>query len=62
MIWPFSAGVVRLAVAAGGGAIAATYFAADTTPLFACLSAGLVCFGGLISGSLFSRVWNPRGS
>ncbi|MCZ6591771.1 MAG: MATE family efflux transporter [Alphaproteobacteria bacterium] len=62
MIWPFSAGVVRLAVAAGGGAIAATYFAADTTPLFACLSAGLVCFGGLIAGSLFSRVWNPRGS
>ncbi len=60
MIWPFSAGVVRLGVAAGGGTIAATYFAADLAPLFACLSAGLVCFGGLIAGSLFSRVWNPR--
>jgi len=62
MIWPFSAGVVRLGVAAGGGTIAATYFAADLAPLFACLSAGLVCFGGLIAGSLFSRVWNPRDS
>jgi putative MATE family efflux protein len=62
MIWPFSAGVVRLAVAAGGGTIAAIYFAADTDLLFVFLAAGLVSFGGLIAGSLFNRVWNPQGS
>ena len=62
MIWPFSAGVVRLAVAAGGGTIAAIYVTADTDLLFVFLAAGLVSFGGLIAGSLFSRVWNPQGS
>lgn len=60
MIWPFSAGAVRLVVAAGGAAVAAAYFTGETALMFGCLAAGLVCFGGLIAGSLFSRVWNPR--
>lgn len=60
MVWPFTAGAVRLAVAAGGAAVATTYLA-DVAALFVCLSAGLVCFGGVIAGSLhFSHVWNPR--
>lgn len=59
MVWPFSAGVLRLVVAAGGGAIAVALYADDPTMLFVCVAAGLVCFGGPIAASLFSRVWHP---
>jgi putative MATE family efflux protein len=59
MVWPFSAGVLRLVVAAGGGAIAVAVYADDPTMLFVCVAAGLVCFGGPIAASLFSRVWHP---
>ena len=59
MKWPFTAGALRLTVAAGGAAIAAKIFAGDPNVMFACISAGLFCFGGLIAWSLFSRVWNP---
>ncbi len=59
MVWPFTAGVLRLVVAAGGGMIAAAVFTDDPSMLFACLAAGLFCFGGLIAWSLLFRVWNP---
>ena len=60
MMWPFTAGTLRLIVAAGGGALAVAVYPGDTSLLFAFISAGLVCFGGLIAWSLFSRVWDPR--
>ena len=60
MIWPFTAGVVRLVVAAGGGALAALAFGASLDVLFGFVAAGLVLFGGIIAGSLKSRVWNPE--
>ena len=60
MVWPFTAGVLRLVVAAGGGALAVTVFADGMGILFACIAAGLLCFGGLIAWSLLSVVWNPR--
>lgn len=28
--------------------------------LFACIDAGLFCFGDLVAASLFGRIWNPR--
>lgn len=59
MKWPFTAGTLRLIIAAGGAAIAAKFFVDAQNMMFACLSAGLFCFGGLIAWSLFSRVWNP---
>jgi len=59
MKWPFTAGTLRLIIAAGGAAIAAKIYVDEPSILFACLSAGLFCFGGLIAWSLFSRVWNP---
>ncbi len=61
MILPFSAGVLRLLVAAGGGAAAVLFFDAGPATLFLFVSAGLVCFGGPIALSLFSRVWKPKG-
>ena len=60
MIWPFTAGVVRLGVAAGGGALAALMFGASLEILFGFVAAGLVLFGGIVAGSLTSRVWNPE--
>ena len=60
MIWPFSAGVVRMVVAAGIGAILALWIGAALEWLFAVVSLGLVLFGGMIALSLFSRVWNPE--
>jgi Na+-driven multidrug efflux pump len=59
MIWPFTAGVVRLIVAAGGGALAALVFGLSLDILFVCVAAGLVLFGTIVAGSLKSRVWNP---
>lgn len=59
MKWPFTAGTLRLTVAAGGAAIVAANHAGDPNLMFVCISAGLFCFGGLIAWSLFSRVWNP---
>jgi putative MATE family efflux protein len=60
MAWPFSAGVLRLIVAAGGGWAAVAWFGAGPAALFAFVSAGLFVFGGVIAVSLFSRVWDPE--
>lgn len=59
MIWPFSAGVVRMAVAAGGGAIAALALGAPLATVYWLVAAGLLLFGTLIAASLRSRVWSP---
>ena len=60
MVWPFTAGVVRLCVAAGGGALVALVLGASLEWRFACVGLGLVLFGSIILGSLRSRVWNPE--
>ena len=60
MAWPFTAGVVRLVVAAGGGAVATLWLGWGTTALFALVAAGMFSFGALLLASLFSRVWNPE--
>lgn len=57
MVWPLSAGVLRFAVTAGGGALAVGVFAAGTTVVFVLVAVGLVCFGSLLAASLFSSVW-----
>ena len=59
MVWPFSAGVLRLVVAGGGGWAAVTFFGGGPVALFTFVSAGLFVFGAIIAGSLFSRVWEP---
>ena len=60
MAWPFSAGVLRLIVAALGGWAMVAWFGAGPAVLFAFVSAGLAVFGGIIAVSMFSRVWNPE--
>ncbi|MGH6928136.1 MAG: MATE family efflux transporter, partial [Dongiaceae bacterium] len=60
MVWPFSAGVIRIVVAAGIGAALALWLDAAVDWLFVCVALGLVLFGGLIALSLLSRLWNPR--
>lgn len=60
MIWPFTAGVVRIVVAAGIGAIATLWLGLSLEWLFALVALGLVLFGGLIAASLFGRIWNPE--
>lgn len=59
MIGPFIAGVLRIAVAAGGGAVALIWLDLGTSALFVCVAAGLFIFGSVIGASLFSRVWRP---
>ncbi len=60
MIWPFSAGVARFTIAAGGGALCALVFGLPLEVLFTCVAVGLVLFGSIVALSLKSRVWNPE--
>ncbi|OGA16955.1 MAG: hypothetical protein A3H32_18770 [Betaproteobacteria bacterium RIFCSPLOWO2_02_FULL_63_19] len=60
MLWPFTAGMIRLAVAAGIGAAVALWLDADLAWLFGCVALGLVLFGTVIAYSLFTRAWNPE--
>lgn len=60
MIAPFSAGVVRLVVAGGGGALVVLALAGSLTWLFVMVAAGFVCFGGLLGYAVWrGRTWNP---
>ena len=59
MVWAFTAGVIRLLVAGGLGAVLVLGFDAGADGLFACVAAGLVAFGALLAASLRTRVWYP---
>ena len=59
MSLPVAAGAIRMVVAAGGGAAAVLWFGGGPAALFACVAAGLFCFGAGVAASLFGRVWNP---
>lgn len=62
MVWPFAAGAVRIAVAAGLGAVSALALGLTIEWLFACVAAGLALFGAVIAWSLTRRVWHPDGT
>jgi Na+-driven multidrug efflux pump len=59
MIGPAIAGIARIGIAAGGGAVALLWLDLGAAGLFACVAGGLVCFGTIIGASLFTRVWRP---
>jgi len=62
MTWPFISGVLRLVIAAGGGALLALGFGMSIEALLACVALGLFSFGAVIAWSLgWSRIWHPRG-
>ena len=61
MTAPFLAGVARLLVAGGGGAILAVGLGAPLHSVFAAVAVGLVVFGCLMALSLLrGRNWNPE--
>jgi Na+-driven multidrug efflux pump len=59
LLWPLSAGLVRLVIAVGGGWIAFS-FTGDIDSVFAALSAALVTYGVMLSAAVASGVWFRR--
>jgi putative MATE family efflux protein len=60
MTAPFLAGVARLVVAGGGGALLAVGLGAPLNTVFAAVAVGLVVFGGLMALSLLrGKNWHP---
>ena len=59
MLWPLTAGGLRLVVAAGGGAVVVTIPGLGAGAVFACVAAGLGVFGVTVALSLRARAWNP---
>ena len=58
---PFTAGVARLVVAAGGGAVLSIWLGAPLAWLFICVAAGLVVFGAMQAWAIhYGRTWNPE--
>jgi len=56
LLWPLSAGLVRLAIAVGGGWIA-LYLTGELDSVFTALSAALVTYGVMLSAAVASGVW-----
>ena len=59
LLWPLSAGLVRLVIAVGGGWIAFSLTGALDS-IFAALSAALVTYGVMLSAAVASGVWFRR--
>jgi putative MATE family efflux protein len=59
LLWPVIGGLLRMIVAAGGGALALT-LGGSLHWVFAMLGAGLVCYGGVIAISIAAGTWCPR--
>jgi putative MATE family efflux protein len=56
LLWPLSAGLVRLVIAVGGGWIAFS-LTGEIDAVFAALSAALVTYGVVLSAAVASGVW-----
>jgi len=60
LLWPLSAGLVRLVIAVGGGWLAFS-ITGELDAVFAALSAALVIYGVMLSAAVASGVWfRPR--
>ncbi len=59
LLWPLLAGVVRLAVATGGG-WAMLRWGGGLEALFGTMALALVLFGGLVAGALRLGAWDTR--
>jgi hypothetical protein len=56
LLWPLSAGFVRLVIAVGGGWLA-FWLVGTVDAIFAALSAALVTYGVMMSTAVASGVW-----
>jgi putative MATE family efflux protein len=56
LFWPLFGGMVRMAIAVGGG-WAAYAFTGSLTYVFATLAAGLVVYGCIVAGAIASGAW-----
>jgi len=57
MRWPLAASFTRIAIAAGGGALAAGPLGSGLPGVFFCVSAGLVAYGVLVACGVRAAVW-----
>ncbi|HUJ99691.1 MAG TPA: MATE family efflux transporter [Stellaceae bacterium] len=60
MAWPFTAGVLRILLAAGGGWVAFRLVGAGPSGLFLMVALGLLVFGGTIAAALAGGAWERR--
>jgi Na+-driven multidrug efflux pump len=60
MVWPATAGLTRIAVAVGGGALLAGPLGMGLDGQFLAVALGITAFGGLIAGSVRPGVWSAR--
>ena len=60
MTVPFSASILRMIAATGGGWCAIEILGWGLDGVFAAIAASLVAYGGLIAGALFVRPWRAR--
>ena len=56
LMWPLVAGLVRLAIAAGGGWLA-WRLTGSLAGVFAALACGLIVYGGIVFGAILSGAW-----
>ena len=56
LMWPLLAGLVRLAIAAGGGWLA-WHFTGSLAGVFAALALGLIVYGGIVFCAIVSGAW-----
>ena len=60
MLWPATAGLTRIAVAVGGGALLAGPLGMGLDGQFLAVALGITAFGGLIASSVRPGVWAAR--
>ena len=60
MLWPALAGLTRIAVAVGGGALLAGPLGLGLDGQFLAVALGITAFGGLIGTSVRPAVWSAR--
>jgi putative MATE family efflux protein len=60
MAWPLAAGILRLAVAVGGGWCLFRLLDAGLAGLFAMVGLGLLVFGGTVAAAIARGGWRPR--
>jgi len=60
MLWPATAGLTRIAVAVGGGALLSGPLGMGLDGQFLAVALGITAFGGLLASSVRPGVWAAR--